>query len=178
MTKWSATRWATMGGGKDAGAKAQTISQAVLRKLIEGGGDPNAFDGAGQAALHTVTFLGREDLVQLLLDQGADPNLGGVTTAAVASTASKVDGDDGSLTALAPLHWAAIKNHTGIARLLVNGGGDVDVMNKDGMTALGIAADKQHSSVCKELLELGADANHPLVRLRINKLGVIWMPSR
>jgi ankyrin repeat protein len=45
---------------------------AVTRLLIERGADVNAAQTAGYRPLHQAAVTGRDDLVQMLLDAGAD----------------------------------------------------------------------------------------------------------
>lgn len=45
---------------------------AVIRLLIERGADVNALQAAGYRPLHQAAVTGREDLVRMLLDAGAD----------------------------------------------------------------------------------------------------------
>lgn len=46
-----------------------------LLKLIEKGGDVNALDRGGRSLLMQAVAQGNKELVKILLDNGADPNL-------------------------------------------------------------------------------------------------------
>ena len=60
---------------------------------------------------------------------------------------------------VSPLLRAVEKNDIGIVRALLRYGGDVDVCDKRGRTALMTAAWKNHWHVLDELLKRGADVN-------------------
>ncbi|KAJ3780873.1 ankyrin [Lentinula aff. detonsa] len=56
-------------------------SVALSRALLDSGGDPNRLNDAGQSIIAGVVFKriasqGRDELVRLLLERGADPRLG------------------------------------------------------------------------------------------------------
>ncbi|HET9839214.1 MAG TPA: ankyrin repeat domain-containing protein [Candidatus Angelobacter sp.] len=55
-----------------------------------------------------------------------------------------------------PLHWAAEKNHTELARILIGAGADLDVEVSWGMTPLQWAANMGSREVAEVLLEHGA----------------------
>jgi ankyrin repeat protein len=85
---------------------------ARVRELLSddqslvGVADPRQPHGAW-TALHTAAQRGQLEIVQLLLDHGADPN-------------AREAGDN-----TYPLHWAAAARHRGIVRALLDAGGDV-----------------------------------------------------
>ena len=55
-------------------ALALSKDAGTVRLLIEHGADVNAAQAAGYRSLHQAAVAGREDLVQMLLDAGADPS--------------------------------------------------------------------------------------------------------
>jgi len=83
---------------------------------------------------------GHLEVVKLLLEHGADPN---------------VKNRDGKT----PLHNAASEGHLEVVKLLLERGADPNVKDDDGNTPLHNAAWRGHLEVVKLLLEHGADPN-------------------
>ena len=111
----------------------------LLRTLIQHGVDVNAAHG-GMAPLLAATrdsWHGRPEAVMTLLANGADPR--------VADT-------DGNT----PLHHAARSSDPGVAALLRDAAADIDAINRDGITPLGIACASGNWRLARFLLERGA----------------------
>src|ERR1700683_2223114 len=79
---------------------------ASTQDILATGFNPNTRDNMGATALHDAVWSGHIELVRLLLDHGADPN---IPHAEGLST---------------PLHYAAIKGQAGIAAMLLDHGAD------------------------------------------------------
>jgi ankyrin repeat protein len=95
-------------------------------------------DGRRSTPLIVAAFTDNTEVVQLLLEGGADVhgvNVGGFT----------------------PLHMAAIYNHVEGCRLLLDNGAKVDTKALENSTALYIAARNGYFSLVKLLLERGAN---------------------
>lgn len=90
----------------------------------------------GQTALHTAARLGYTDIVDLLLDSGADPN-------------THVRGKT-------PLHEAANYKHTDVMRCLLRRSADVSCRRLDGATALHLIVGSEDSDIIEELIHHGA----------------------
>ncbi len=86
-----------------------------------------------------ASWLGRTDMVALLLDAGADPNAANNEKQVVA------------------LHTAAHSGHLGIVDLLARAGARLEAKNINGHTALHLASMEGHTAVVERLLELGSD---------------------
>ena len=89
----------------------------ILRRYLDGGGDPNALAKNGASMLYVATGPhGGEGVLRLLLERGADPNRGsGLYT---------------------PLMNAASWCWRDGTRLLLDAGADIHRKNEDGKTAL------------------------------------------
>ena len=85
--------------------------------LIDGGADPNMADDENDTPLTCASTRGCTDLVKLLLDKGADPNVSHVTDPGNGSTA---------------LMCAVVNGHKEIVRLLLEKGAQPNV--KEGTT--------------------------------------------
>ena len=116
-------------------SKSATATIAMM--LIERGASVDATNKLGQNALLFAAYDGRTEVVEVLLQAGADAN--------------KAD-DDG----LAPLSVAASAR---IATMLIERGANVNATNKLGQTALLIAGRKGRAGVVKALVQAGADVN-------------------
>jgi ankyrin repeat protein len=111
----------------------------LLRGLIAKGVDVNRAHG-GLTALIAATrdsYQGRPDAVMTLLSNGADPRIAGA---------------DGNT----PLHHAARCAEPIVAALLLDASADIDAVNREGLTALGIACSSASWGVVDFLLERGA----------------------
>jgi ankyrin repeat protein len=94
----------------------------------------------GFSALHLASFFGRSGTVHVLLDRGADPNLwatGGLH--------------------VQPLHSAVAGGHEDVARMLIEGGAEIDRAQGEGYTPLMGAAQSGLRRTVDLLLARGAD---------------------
>jgi ankyrin repeat protein len=108
-------------------------------KLLDCGVDVNAsIDLMDATPLHYAAKLCRVDIMRILLERGANPN---VTT---------------YLTKMTPLHLASCAE---AARLLIQYGANIEARDVDGRTPLHHAAMDCHSDVAQALIEAGADVN-------------------
>jgi ankyrin repeat protein len=111
----------------------------LLRALIANGIDLNATH-AGMTPLLAATrdsWHGRPDAVMTLLANGADPRL--------------TDGEGNT-----PLHHAARSSDPGVAALLRDAAAELDPLNRDGLSPLGVACAVGNWRLAKFLLERGA----------------------
>ena len=111
----------------------------LLRALIGRGADLNA-SHAGMTPLLAATrdsWHGRPDAVMTLLANGADPRA--------------VD-DDGNTA----LHFAARSSDPGVAALLRDAAAEIDPLNGEGLTPLGVACAAGNWRLARFLLERGA----------------------
>ncbi|KAL3662373.1 hypothetical protein V7S43_012700 [Phytophthora oleae] len=112
---------------------------AVARQMEKYGGD------VVLTPLHDACAGGRRHEVAFLLEHGADPDtLGEQVIGCFRRT---------------PLHWAAMRGHARIIRLLVKYGANVDARDVFGRTPLAWACVLNRTRAVETLLESGADVN-------------------
>jgi hypothetical protein len=97
----------------------------TVESLLEKGADVNVKNRNGTTALGSAAFYGDTAIAEALLAKGADVNV--------------KEGKDG----YTPLILAAAKGHTEIVKSLLEKGADVNVESKNGVTALGMAANAE-----------------------------------
>jgi hypothetical protein len=154
-------------------AAVQDADAALIKQLIAEGHDIHAPSTcAGYTALHLAVVKGRPELVQLLLDLGADPHRTAdrmrtpLPLALVHNEEPKVmellldagadleASDDKGFSAL---HAAAeVGNVTGIRHLLRRGA-SIQARTQSGLSALHIACALGHIDAARELVRQGAD---------------------
>ena len=136
-------------------AAARSGSVPAARLLLARGVDVNAAESFQKTtALMWAAAEGHLDVVGLLLEAGADPNLQGHVT----SLAERANADHptGGFTALM---YAARRGDEALVRRLVAGGANVNSKNGDGASAAMVAIYNDRFDVAARLLELGSDAN-------------------
>ncbi|GMF20149.1 unnamed protein product [Phytophthora fragariaefolia] len=112
---------------------------AVARQMEKYGGD------VALTPLHDACASGRRHEVAFLLEHGADPDtLGEQVIGCFRRT---------------PLHWAAMRGHARIIRLLVRYGASIDARDVFGRTPLAWACVLNRTRAVEALLESGADVN-------------------
>jgi len=131
-------------------AVAKAIETAGV--LLANGADVNARDVQGNTPIHFAVVTREKTLVQLLIDKGADVNArnaDGVNPLFVAASGDLVDiaelliarGADvnAKVATYTPLGRAAAYGSSGVTRLLLEHGADVNVVFSDGATPLNVA---------------------------------------
>ena len=119
----------------------QAISRAradTIKSLIAQGVDINARNIRGHAPIHLATAKGNRDVVQLLLENGAEVD---------------VVGTDSGCTSL---HYAASLGHVDLCEMLVRYGADTDAQTARLETPLHLAIVKGHCEVVEILLKYSA----------------------
>lgn len=149
----------------------------TMKVLIASGVKINATNHVGatalQIALDESPFHGDAEtvgrLVKILLEGGADPNVGersvlftaamnGQTEAIQALVNSgKLDIHSRNVSGETALMLAVEKGHVDTARVLVTSGADVNEQDKSGRTVLIVASEKGNSELVQNILELGAN---------------------
>ena len=128
----------------------------------------------GRTPLHTATFYGNLEMIQVLLDYGVNVNAKtdfGSNALEFASWGDRIvnprvarllldhgaDPNERGLYGLTPLLRASKVGDIEMARLLVEHGASVELQDGAGKTPLDYASEKQHEEVIKLLLEHGAN---------------------
>ena len=136
-------------------AAARAGSVPAVRLLLVEGADVHAADVFQHAtALMWASAEGHLEVVDLLLEAGADPN----RQAHVNPLTERHNADfpTGGFTALM---WAARNGDEAIVRRLVAGGADMRLKNGDGASATMIAIYNDRFDLAATLVDLGSDAN-------------------
>lgn len=148
----------------DKGATTNDVSQAlvsasaagfksVAEALLARGADVNRQNYNAETALHHAVYNGHRPIVEMLLQHGANPNV--LLLNPRSGNWNSFNYNQGAT----PLHLAAYRGDSVVARLLIKAGASVKVTNQEGLTPLHIAAGRSYTNVCVLLIEAGADLN-------------------
>ena len=150
----------------------KTADIADVKAAIHCGVDVNATDEQGWAPLHYATMYRHTDIVQLLLENGANVDAlspaGNWSALFLAIQDSYPDGavvllNNGADVAakdsigFMPLHYAVSYLEPYVIELMLDKGADVNAQNKSGVAPLHIAAWEDKPSVVRLLLSRGAN---------------------
>ena len=143
-----------------------------VETLLKNGADANARDAVGNRPLLHAAHLGAAEMVHLLLEAGADPNVKGSGYTPLGLTA--LDGyaqaadwllqygafvEKTSDNGLTPLMNASLLNNVPVIQVLLRHGAQVDLENNAGRTALSYAAEGGSEQAIELLLKHGANVN-------------------
>lgn len=153
-----------------SGAGDEILQMFLNRKDIE----INLQGPSKETALYHAAKWGGPLPVQMLLDAGADPNIGNREDQTPLGCAA-AEGKDETIEILlkhpgtdinkpdqsgkSPLSQGSEDGHTKCVRALLAKGADIDSTDKEGKTALSLAAAKGHKVVAKVLLKNKANIN-------------------
>jgi ankyrin repeat protein len=151
----------------------QNADSGLVKGLLRRGANPNAADAEGTPALMAATLYAGTDCVKLLLDAGADPNTANPAGATalmwavpdlakvklLISHGAGVNARSGSLQRTPLLIAARFPGSVEVLRLLLEKGAGLRAKDKNGASALGLAATYADVQVVRFLLENGSDVN-------------------
>lgn len=101
-----------------------------------------------QGNVYSAAYLGDAALFRRHIKRLTDPR-----------TKSAVTIDTPDASGMSALHWAVMRGHDVCARLLLDRGAEVDVMQKGMNTPLLLAAASGDENICRLLIDRGADLN-------------------
>ena len=155
-------------------SEASAGDLAAVRTRLEGGADVDGTDSYGNTALMWASWMGRDEVIQLLLAKGALANLEDKPASDTALTKAAFNGKHGAVKLLlsagakldhqnkygiTALMNAAMQGHRSVVDALIRAGADVRARDQGGVTALHKAASKSHDAVIRSLLAAGADVD-------------------
>jgi len=115
----------------------------VVDKLLTSGANPDVSLLSGETSLMGAANRGRQDVVKLLLDHGADPNRKEINSGQTA------------------LMWAAAEKHPDVVQLLVQHNADTNARSNNSFTPLMFAVRQgdENVSTVEILINAGANVN-------------------
>ncbi|XP_029306575.1 B-cell lymphoma 3 protein homolog [Cottoperca gobio] len=121
-----------------------TLQANMVEALLREGADPSALDRNGQTALHLCCEYDQRDCLSVVLSR---------TPSSACLEMRNYEG-------LSPLHLAVLRDQKDLARMLLDAGADINVMdNKSGQSPLMHAVESNHADMVHFLIESGCDVN-------------------
>lgn len=148
-----------------------------LEQLLQEGADPNAADNNGVLPLLAAAYEGQLEASRVLIEGGAEVNYVPVGLSEFALAKSHAPLSERELMEAAArgdtaLHAAVRQGHLEVARLLLERGAEIGLVNRHGETPLLVAADEGRLALTKLLLAEGADPNVTEQDNRRNRLAL------
>uniref|UniRef100_A0A3Q0KLV5 Protein kinase n=1 Tax=Schistosoma mansoni TaxID=6183 RepID=A0A3Q0KLV5_SCHMA len=122
----------------------------ALISFINNGYNINTVNQFDETALYVASYYGDSEIVDVLLNRNADPNL------------PTIEGNT-------PLHSAAFRGHTDVMRQLLTHGADESYKNSLGMTAADLLEAHQSAEKC-DLSKLKGEQSQKSIRLNLRSV--------
>ncbi|KAL9099788.1 MAG: hypothetical protein Q9163_004761 [Psora crenata] len=146
--------------------------------------NPNAVDNFGRTPLYLAVQNGNDDLVNFLIDSGADPNcqegLKSILDQAITSEGPSTvqlllakGADPNKVNGIGQTPIFVACSHPDMLRILLSYGADPFYVTDHGMTALTFAARSGNVNAITQLLDQGMDPNTPETGSRRNPLYMV-----
>jgi ankyrin repeat protein len=139
---WLLPGWAADQTRPDLASAIRSGDLRQLRMLLDAGAKPDKRDSLGATALHDAVWAGRADMVELLLERGANAN------------APHAEGGS------TPLDYAVLRDDLTVANLLLKFGADANAEYPSGVTPLQLAAPRGNIPMMQLLVGAGAKVRH------------------
>ena len=134
----------------------------VVRALLEGGANVNAWKGQRDwAAIHAAAQQGHYDVVKLLIDRGADIDAECNTSGSPLDTAMQLGTEahqriaqllaEKGAVSRSRIHTACYLGDVDSVKVLIKAGIDVNIRDSQGLTALALAKQENHTEVIELL---------------------------
>ncbi|XP_074183670.1 ankyrin repeat and death domain-containing protein 1A isoform X10 [Rhinolophus sinicus] len=114
-------------------AAAEGIHHNCVQLLLRAGSNVNALTQKKQSCLHYAALGGSEDMARALIHAGGSTNVA----------------DHGA----SPIHLAVRHNFPALVQLLIDANSDLDAIDKQGKTALAVAARSNHVSLVDMIIK-------------------------
>lgn len=138
-------------------------SPRLTRYYLDRGISPNKKNLKGESILHRAVLSNKIEIVRLLLEHRANPNV--VTPA-----------QQGFFSGLTPLHYAAIYGQADMAELLLKSGADIEAVSASGKSALHYAVSgprlEEAPGVGKEMEDVFISGGNPATVEKLLVTGV------
>jgi uncharacterized protein len=141
-------------------AVARTGNVEAARLLIAAGASVNAKeDWGGQSALMWAAAQSQPAMIELLLEHGAHVNARGAIRDWQRRVTAEPRPKDMNRGGFTPLLYAARESCIECARVLLQGGADIDLSDPERVSPLNLALMNLHFDFAKFLIEAGADVD-------------------
>ena len=170
--------WAAPWSQTSAGQIHDAVKEgdiAAIESEIASGADLEAQDEAKLTPLVIAALAGREDILTVLIENGANPrgrDGNGLTALHAAAHVGDLDvvrmflalgldpNDQQNRFSITPLHAAAERGYVQVAALLIENGAELELPSGTGHTPLFMAALNTHHDMVRLLKTRGADCSH------------------
>ncbi|TNK94292.1 hypothetical protein OUY_02210 [Wolbachia endosymbiont of Leptopilina clavipes] len=166
----------------------------AVKNFIEQGGNIEAKNDDGWTLLHRSAWKGRTEIVEFLVDQGANINARTTSDSKKPIHVAAKEGyqeivdfflgkrmrvDDADNDKWTPLHYAAAYNHLELSEFLLGQHANIEAKNKNNKTPLDLAREKSHTKIVsflmqpqldQELINAATEGNLQIVKILLSQV--------